>query len=137
MIWLKNNKELEYENGKMNISMSETDTENMKLKIEIRKKNSEIEVLTNKLVENDQWLKSTFRYMTGSGKREFKTAFKLSSNEHIIGTNSRLRINTGINLSTKLTVAFGEKSQLKKIIEQFAEENSSESPDMRNEKNGI
>ena len=72
--------------------------------------------------------------MTSAGKREPKTAHKLSSHEHPKGTNYRLRQNTGINFDKSLTMNCGEKSELKNQIERFAEENSSESPGMRNEK---
>ena len=134
---VENNKELQHENEKMDVSMQEAEVKNMNLKIENKKKDSEIAALKSKLVENDQWLKSTYKYMTSSGKREFKTAHKLASHEHPKGTDYRLRQNTGINLSNKLTVTSEEKSELKKKIEQFAEEHSSESPDMKNEKKGI
>ena len=72
--------------------------------------------------------------MTSAGKRELKTAHKLASHEHPKGTDFRLRQNTGINFDKNLTMNCEEKSELKKQIERFAEENSSESPDMRNEK---
>ena len=91
------NKDLENENARMDISMRETDTENMKLKMENKKKDREISDLKNKLVENDLWLKSTFKYMTSSGKREFKTAHNLASKEH-----------------KKLAVTSHEESELKK-----------------------
>ena len=134
---METNKDLEHENARMDISVRESETENMKLKIENKKKDKEISDLKNKLVENDLWLKSTYKYMTSSGKLEFKTAHKLASNEHIKGTNYRLRQNTGINLDKKMAVTSEEESELKKQIDEFAKENSSESPDMRNERKGI
>ena len=57
--------------------------------------------------------------------------------EHPKGTTWRLLKNTGINLSKKIATDDNEKSELKKKIETFAQENSSVSPDMRNEKKGI
>jgi hypothetical protein len=78
------NKDLENENARMDISMRETDTENMKLKMENKKKDREILDLKNKLVENDLWLKSTFKYMTSSGKREFKTAHNLATSRPVL-----------------------------------------------------
>ena len=59
--------------------------------------------MKNKLFENDQWIKSDYKYMTSAGKREPKTAHKLSSHEHPKGTNYRLRQNTGINFDKSLT----------------------------------
>ena len=117
--------------------MQESETETILLKQEIKKKNDEIETLKNKLTECDVWFKNTYKYMTTSAKREFKTAYQLAMEENPKGTTLRIRNNTGINLSNKLQVNSKDKSELKDKIEQFAIENSSESPDMRNEKKGI
>ena len=59
---METNKDLEHEKAKMDIIMRETDTENMKLKIENKKKDKEISDLKKKLVENGLWLKSTYKY---------------------------------------------------------------------------
>ena len=117
--------------------MQESETETILLKQEIKKKNDEIETLKNKLTECDVWFKNTYKYMTTSAKCEFKTAYQLAMEENPKGTTLRIRNNTGINLSNKLQVNSKDKSELKDKIEQFAIENSSESPDMRNEKKGI
>ena len=132
-----NNKELETENEKINISLTETEYENLALKIENRKKDKEIADLKRQVAENDMWFKIDYKYLSSVGKREFRAAHKLGSTEHPPGTDYRLRKNTGINFSKTISVDNNEKSELKKLIEKFAVENSSESPDMRNEKKGI
>ena len=132
-----NNKELEKENEKMNISLTETESENVALKIENRKKDKEIADLKRQVAENDLWFKIDYKYLSSVGKREFRAAHKLGSTEHPPGTDYRLRKNTGINFSKTISVDNKDKSELKKLIEKFAVENSSESPDMRNEKKGI
>ena len=131
------NKCLENEKDGVNTSMQEIVAENKKLHREVQKKDNEISELRKKLFENDQWLKSDYKYMTSAGKNEFKTAHKLASQEHPKGTNYRLRQNTGINFDKTSSMNSEEKSELKKKVEQFAEENSSVSPDMRNERKGI
>ena len=65
---METKKYLEHENARMDISMRETDTENIKLKIENKKKLKKFQISGNKFVENDLWLKSTYKYMTSSGK---------------------------------------------------------------------
>ena len=134
---VETNKDLEHENNKMDISMQEKVAENMTQHLELKRKDKEIIELKKKLFENDQWIKSDYKYMTSAGKRELKTAHKLASHEHPKGTNFRLRQNTGIHFDKNSTMNCEEKSELKKQIERFAEENSSESLDMRNEKKGI
>ena len=109
----------------------------MELRAELRRKENKIAANKTKEKENDKFLKNTFKYMTTAGKREFKTAYQLGMHEHPKGTTLRLLRNTGINLSKKIATTDGEKSELKTKIEKFAIENSSESPDMRNEKKGI
>ena len=66
---VESNKSLEYENYRVNISMQETVDENKKLHLEIKKKDNEIGELRKKLIENDQWLKSDYKYMTSAGKK--------------------------------------------------------------------
>ena len=85
--------------------------------------------------ENYLWLKATFSYCTTATKREFKNAYQIAANANQIPKGNTLRLlrNTGINISKKLPQGEEKKSDLKKKIEEFAKENSSEMPDMRNQ----
>ena len=89
--------------------------------------------------ENYLWLKATFSYCTTATKREFKNAYQIAANANQIPKGNTLRLlrNTGINISKKLPQGEEEKSDLKKKIEDFAKENSSEMPDMRNQMKSI
>ena len=72
-------------------------------------------------------------------KRAFRTAYQLAASVHEFpkGTSLRLLQNTAINLAKRLLTNGEEKSDLKKKVEKFAEENSSEMPDMRHQRKGV
>ena len=128
---------LEHKYEEMKTTLKETELEKIKLQTELNKKDNEIAAMKTKMKENDQYLKNTFKYMSKAGKAEFKNSYQLGKLEHPKGTTLRLLRNTGINMSKTILTPDQKKSELKTEIDKFAKENSSESPDMRNEKKGI
>ena len=119
--------------------VEEIETQLEELNIEMKRIECENAQLRTKMKENDLWLKATFSYCTTATKREFKNAYQIAANANQIPKGNTLRLlrNTGINFSKKLPQHEEDKSALKKKIEDFAKENSSEMPDMRNQKKSI
>ena len=109
------------------------------LAIELKRTENENAELRTKMKENDGWLKATFKYCTTATKRGLKNAYQIASSANELPKGNTLRIlrNTGINFSKKLPNNAEDKSELKKKVETWAKENSSEIPDMRNQKKGI
>ena len=109
------------------------------LEAEVERLNNENAQLRTKMKENDLWLKHTFKYCTSETKKNIKTAYQVaaSANELQKGNTLRLLRNCGINFSKKLPESQADKSELKRKVEKFAEENSSEMPDARCQKKGI
>ena len=130
-------KKLLSEMKQMDESLQEADIEKEELKIENQRLNHENKTLKEKEKTNDFWLNKVFKYLPAKSKREFRTAYQLAQPEIEMGTTRRIMENTGINMSKKLPENTNTKSELKVKIEKFAEENSSEMPDMRNEKKKI
>ena len=106
---------------------------------ELKRIETENAQLRTKMKENDLWLKETFKYCTTATKRSLKNAYQCASGAGELqkGTTLRILRNTGINFSKKLPANEEQTSELKKKVEKWAKENSSEMPDMRNQKKGI
>ena len=132
-------RELEKEIHKLGDSILEAHTESEELSVALKRSEAEVAKLKALLKENDVWLQNTFKYCTAETKKNFTTAYQIafSANEIPKGTTLRLLRNAGVNFSKKLREAGNDKSELKKAIEKFAQENSSEIPDMRQQKKGI
>ena len=109
------------------------------LEIEMKRLENENAEKRSKMKENDLWFAETYKYCPAATKKVFRNAYQLaaSSNEIPTGTTLRLLRNTGINLAKRLPKNGEEKSDLKKKVEKFAEENSSEMPDMRHQRRGV
>ena len=109
--------------------------------VELVKKIKDLEdkniTLESKLRGADDWLIKTYKYMTPTGRKELKMGAYLAKDEFESGVLSRIRENTGINFSKLPTLFNDEDSELKKTIHCFANENSSEVPDMKAARKGI
>ena len=132
-------REMAKEIYKMGDSILEAHTEVEDLSVGLKRSEAEVARLKGLLKENDVWFQNTFKYCTTETKRNFKTAYQIafSANEIPKGTTLRILRNTGFNFSKKLPETEADKSELKKKVEIFAKENSSEMPDMRNQKKAI
>ena len=113
--------------------------EAMEASEELKKSESEVANLKGMIKQNDLWLKNTYKYCRKETKEDLRTSYQIAfaANEIPKGTTLRLLKNTGINFSKKSPEPESEKSDLKKLVELFANENSTEVPDMRLQKKGI
>lgn len=143
MIRKKNNKEkcLEIEDLKETLKRSED--ENFEKDLKIAELNNQItailgehEALKDKLDHADDWIKTTYKYMTPHGRSELRNGAFFAREEFPKGTLSRIRNNTGLNLSKLPTATSTEDTALSKAVKDFAMENSSEVPDMKAAKKG-
>ena len=132
-------REMAKEIHNMGDSLLEAQTEVEDISVEFKRSETEVARLKGLMKEVDVWFQKTFKYCTAETKTSFKTAYQIafSANEIPKGTTLRILRNTGINFSKKLPETEADKSDLKKEIEKFAKENSSEIPDMRQQKKGI
>ena len=76
------------------------------------------------LKNSDDWLKSTYKFMSPTGRKELRTAAYLAKDEFPRGSLIRIRNNTGLNFSKPPNVQSTEASELEKAIKLFAIENS-------------
>ena len=136
--------EMEAEKRELTNQLSNCEDENFEQQLKIaemenklKQKDVIIDDLKNQLENSDLWLKMTYQKMEPVGKKELKTAFAQAMPDLPRGTISRLRNATGINFSNPVAIEHGEVSELKKAVEKFAIENSSDVPDMRKEKKQI
>ena len=97
----------------------------------------ERDIMSCKLEECDDWVKSTLTFMSPEGRTEFRTAARAAANTFSAGTNRRLRNNIGLNVSMPMTVSTREDSELKKAVQAFAHQHSTEVPDARKASKGI
>jgi hypothetical protein len=96
-----------------------------------------IRELENEKEKNDEWLCEVYKNLTADGKKQFKTAFAVSSHKFKKGTISRLRKTTGINFSNPLPQNIEEPSEIKLKIVEFAKNNTIDVPDKKKYVKGI
>lgn len=140
----KNNKEKSLEIQNLRESLGRSEDENFEKDLKIAELNNQIrnilgenEALKDKLDHADDWIKTTYKYMTPIGRSELRNGAFLAREEFPKGTLSRIRNNTGLNLSKSPTASTTEDTALSKAVKHFAMENSSEVPDMKAAKKGI
>ena len=133
------NRDMEKEMKHMGESLLEAKTEVEETSLALEKSEAQVAKLKGSLKQNDLWLQSTFKYCSTETKRNFKVSYQIAANAGEIekGTTSRLLRNTGINFSKQFFEKNDEKSALKKKVDEFAIENSSEMPDMRKQRKNI
>ena len=103
---------------------------------QVRETKTENNELKEALKNSDDWLKSTYKFMSPTGRKELRTAAYLAKDEFPRGSLIRIRNNTGLNFSKPPNVQSTEASELEKAIKLFAIENSCEVPDMKAAKKG-
>ena len=113
--------------------------EAMEASEELKKSESEVANLKGMIKQNDLWLKNTYKYCRKETKEDLRTSYQIAfaAKEIPKGTTLSLLKNTGINFSKKSPEPESEKSDLKKLVELFANKNSTVVPDMRLQKKGI
>ena len=102
-----------------------------KLQSELKNAKNEVQRLQNQAKGADAWVKPTLSYMSTASKKEFAVAVYTARNEVPPGTLYRLRQNTGINFNKRPLAHSPSDDSVRKSIEKFAYENSSEIPDMK------
>ena len=127
----------------MKIALDKSEDENIAKDFQIadlinqlREKKSENDNLKEHLHHVDDWLKTTYKYMSPSGRSELRTGAFIAKDEFPRGTLLRIRNNTGLNFSKPPNVSSEEASELEKAIKHFANDNSCEVPDMKAAKKG-
>ncbi len=141
----KNNKlnskkyeDLVAENNDLKVAQDKHDDMLLELDLRIKELEATEEKLENRIREleneketNDEWLCEVYKNLTADGKKQFKTAFAVSSHKLKKGTISRLRKTTGINFSNPLAQNIEEPSETKLKIVEFAKNNTIDVPDKK------
>ena len=109
----------------------------IQLKARIRQLEESEEKLERRVDESNDWLTTTWSYMSKKGKTEMKGAMMMAKTSYPAGTNNMLREKIGVNLSSVWMPTSREETELQKAVKLFAEENSDPVPDARKAAKGV